>query len=163
MDLRLLPDGQLHGQRVGALHGHRDHGECRPGVLSGPLGDQREDLSALAAGHQAVGDLGVRLQPALTQPGLLVQPGIVDRHTGRYGESRQYRLVVLVELGPTALLGQVQVAEDLIAHPDRDAKEGVHRRMVGREAVRSGVIGDFREPQGLGAADQLPEDAVPSG
>ncbi len=39
------------------------------------------------------------------------------------------RLVLGVELPAAALLGQVQVAEDHSAHPDRHAEEAVHRRV----------------------------------
>ncbi len=39
----------------------------------------------------------------------------------------------------------------------------MHRRVVGREAVRGGVLGQFGQAQWLGVADQLAEDAVPGG
>ncbi len=158
--LLVLSDGQLHGERVGAGHGHRHHGEGGAGDLAGPLGDQQQGRAAFTAGHQAVGDLGVGLQPALPQPGFLVEAGVVDGDPGGDREGRQDGLVLLVELLTAALLGQVQVAEDLVAHADRDAEEGVHRRVVRREAVGGGVIGEFGYPQRLGVADQLAEDAV---
>lgn len=39
-------DGDLHGERPGVLHGQRDRRQGRSGDLTGPLGDQAEDLGA---------------------------------------------------------------------------------------------------------------------
>lgn len=70
--------GKFHGERVGVLHGRGYQGEGGAGVLPGPVRDQPEDLRVRAARHQAVGDLGVGPQPALAQPGVLVEAGVVD-------------------------------------------------------------------------------------
>ncbi|GAA3244821.1 hypothetical protein GCM10020256_70940 [Streptomyces thermocoprophilus] len=135
--------GEFDAERLRVLHRHGHRGEGRPGDLPGPFGEQAEHLGAFGAGHQAVRDLGGGPQPALPQPGLLVQAGVVDGDAGRDGEGGQHRLVLLVELEAAALLRQVQVAEDLVAHPDGDAEERVHRRVVRREAVGGGVLGQL--------------------
>lgn len=135
MGVGIQADGDLHGERPGVLHGGRDRGQRRSGDLAGPLGDQTEHVGAPAAGHEAVGDLRVRLEPALPQPGVLIEAGVVDGDAGRHRQRRENRLVVLVELRAAPLLGEVQVAEDLVAHPDGHAEEAVHRWMVVREPV----------------------------
>ena len=45
-----------------------------------------------------------------------------------------------VELAPSVLLGQVEVAVGLAADQDRDAEEGLHRRVAEREAVRPRML-----------------------
>ena len=64
------------------------------------------------------------------------------------------------ELGGALLLGQVEVAEDLVADADRHAEEAVHRRVVRREAVRPRVLGDVRHPHRAGVGDEQAEHAA---
>ena len=45
------------------------------------------------------------------------------------------------------LLGEVQVAEHLVAHPDRHTEERPHRRVVGREPVAVGMARQVGQPQ----------------
>ena len=61
------------------------------------------------------------------------------------------------------LVGEVEVAEHLVAHADRDAEEGPHRRVVGREPVAVGVLAQVREPERAGVDDEQAEDAVALG
>ena len=104
------------------------------GELAGAGGDEPQGLVRVGAGQQRGADLVGRLQPALPAAGLLEQPRVLDRDAGGRGERLDDRLVVGGEVA-AALLGQVEVAEDLVPDPDRDAEEGVHRRVVRREAV----------------------------
>ena len=61
------------------------------------------------------------------------------------------------------LVGQVEVAEHFVADTDRHAEERMHRRMVRREAVAVGVLGQVRKAQRLGVDDEETEDAMTVG
>lgn len=61
------------------------------------------------------------------------------------------------------LLGQVEVADGIVADADRHAEETRHRRMMGREAGRAGIIAPVAQPEGPLLADQDSEDAVAAG
>jgi hypothetical protein len=65
-----------------------------------------------------LGHRRLTLDQALLPAGRLVQPGVLDRHAGRGTQRDQHGLVVLGELGGAPLIGQVQVAEHHVAHPD---------------------------------------------
>ena len=52
-----------------------------------------------------------------------------------------------VKLGRPLLVGQVEVAVDVVAHLHRDAEERRHRWMVGRKSVAAGVFFEVDEPQ----------------
>ena len=89
-----------------------------------------------------------------------VQPGVVDGHRRGAGQPDGEFLVELTELGGVDLVGQVQVAEHLVADLDRDTEEGTHRRMVRREPVAVRVGAQVGESQRSGVGDQHPQDAV---
>ncbi len=97
--------------------------------------------AGLGTGQQPGGDLGAGLDPALLAAGRLVQPGVLHRHARRGAQRDQHRLVVLGELAAAALIGQVQVAEHLVADPHRHAEEAAHRRVPVGEAGGSRVLG----------------------
>jgi hypothetical protein len=80
--------------------------------------------------------------------------------SSRGGERHHDLLVVVAELGGAQLLGQVQVAEDLVADAHGDAEEAVHRRMVRREPVRVGVFANVRKPDRVRIGDQEPQHAA---
>ena len=52
-----------------------------------------------------------------------VEAGVLDRDTGGRGQTHGQLLVDLGELAAPDLLGEVEVAEHLVAHPDGDAEE----------------------------------------
>lgn len=131
--------------------------------LPGLVDDQFQDVRARRTGQEHAGDLAAGPLPAFAQPGLLVQPGVLDGHSGGHRQRRQDGLVLHVELPGAALLGEVEVSEHLVAHPDRHAEEGVHRRMVGREAVRRRMLRQLRQPQWHRVPDQFSEEPVPAG
>ena len=111
---------------------------------------------------QVAGDaLAVLDQGQLLHPG--VEPGVLDRDAGGGGEADHELLVDVGEHLGGRLVGQVQVAEDLAAHPDRHAQERPHRRVVGREPEAVGMLAQVRQPQRLGVDDEQTEDAVPLG
>ena len=82
---------------------------------------------------------------------------MVDRHTGELGQQHRGLLVLVAELAPPSLLGQVQVAVRLAVDQDRHAEEQLHRRMADRETVGVGMAADVVDPQRLRIADQLSE------
>jgi hypothetical protein len=112
--------------------GHSQCGEIRAGGSRGMLADQRVRLLRLAGqqhGHQLSG--GVK--PAAALLGLRVPPGVGDRRAGGRGERDRQLLIFRGELAAGGTLGEVEVAEDLLADADRDAEEAGHRRVSGRE------------------------------
>ena len=93
-------------------------------------------------------------------PSLLVEAGVLD---GQAGRRRQPDGELLVDVGEglaVGLVGQVEVAVDDAAEPDRHAEERRHRRVAGREPEAVGVGVQVGEPQRLGVEDQQTEDAV---
>jgi hypothetical protein len=131
-----------------------------PGQLPGLQGDVREHLAGRVAGQQPGSDLRAGLDPALLPAGRLIQPGVLYRHAGRGAQGDKDRLVVLGELAAVALAGQVQVAEHLVADPDRDAKEAAHRRVTVGKARGVAVPGDVTQAQRPGIVDQQAEQAA---
>ena len=71
--------------------------------------------------------------------------------------------LVLGREGLAVVAGEVQVAEDLLAHPDRHPEEAAHRRMVGREADRALVAGEVVETHGVRLLDEQAEQALALG
>jgi hypothetical protein len=112
------------------------------------------------AGQQPDGQLAGGAQPVLLLPGLVVQPGVLNGDTSRRAEGGQQGLVVLGELAATALLGQVEVAEDVVPDPHRDPEEAVHRRVARGESRRLGVAGDVGHPQRVRVLDEQAEQAA---
>src|SRR6185369_4822451 len=94
--------------------------------------------------------------------GLGEQRRVLQRHPGRGGERRDQLLVVGAELAAT-LVGQVQVAEDPVLHPYRNAQERAHWWMVGREADRGVMLGDVGHAQRPGTSMSWPSRPLPSG
>ena len=65
-----------------------------------------------------------------------------------------------VNASSTQLLRQIEIPEDAPLPHDRDPQERVHWRMVGREAVGVGVLGEVGEANRFRRADHQPQDAV---
>jgi hypothetical protein len=99
----------------------------------------------------------------LPHPSLLEQPGVFHRDPGRRGQRLQHHFVFGGELGGALFLGQVQVAEDLVAHPHRNTEEAAHRGMVRREADRGRMLSDVGQPDHVGVSDQHSQHAAPLG
>ena len=146
------------GLRVLVVEQHQR--ELGLGDLPGAPGDQRERVGAPDLAEQHRGDLRGGGQPALAAVRQRVEPGVLDRDAGRGREGHRDLLVVVGELLGADLLGQIEVAEDLVAGADRHAEEAVHRRVVRREAVRPGVLGDVRHAQRARIFDQQAEHAA---
>ena len=91
----------------------------------------------------------------------LVQARVLDRDRRLRGEELRELLVLVGEVGAAGLLGEVEVPVGDAAQHDRDAEEGLHRRMVGREADRARVFGDLVQSQRLRVTDEHAEDPSP--
>ena len=92
---------------------------------------------------------------------LLVEASVLDGNTGGDRQRDHQLLVDVGEHLADLLVGEVEVAEHRVAHADRHPQERVHRRVVGREAVRRGMLRQFGQPQWLGVGDQQSEESVP--
>ena len=148
------------GLVLGAGHGgRRDERTLGLGESQDVGGDPAEHVDRLVAGEQLGGDIARRLDPRLLGAGLLIEPGVVDRDAGRGGQRLDEHLVVVAERSAAGFLGEIQIAVDLLADPDRHPEEGVHRRVVRREAHRSGVVADLVEADRLGIVEQNAQHA----
>ena len=143
-----------------SLVGQREHGEVGTGKLACLPGDAGQHLARRRAGQQPGGDLSTGRDPALLTAGRLVQPGVLHRHAGRGAQRDQDGLVILGEPAATALIGQVQVAEHLVADPHRHAEKAAHRRVPVREARRCRVRGDVGQAQRARIVNQQAEQAA---
>jgi hypothetical protein len=153
----LRADGEVVVGRVGT-----QHQECRVRRREFPraLSDQPQRVVLTRAGQELVPDLRRCFQPLLPQPALLEQIGVVHRDPGRRREGLDQDLVVRGELPAALLLGQVQVAEHCVTHPDGHPKEGAHRRVVRREADRCVMPAQVGQPQRSLAEDELAEQTL---
>jgi hypothetical protein len=61
-----------------------------------------------------------------------VQAGVLDGHTGGGGQANDGLLVDVGEHLGRGLVGEVEVAEHLVAQADRHTQERPHRWVVGR-------------------------------
>jgi hypothetical protein len=82
--------------------------------------------------QQERADLGGCGQPPLSLPGLLVQPGVRDSGARRSGQRCHEFFVFAAELTGW-VVGEVEVAKDLVTGPDRHAEEAVLGGVVGWE------------------------------
>ena len=112
--------------------------------------------------HRVVEIAGDAL-PVLYERELLqarVEPGVLDGYSGGASEGHDQLLIDVGEHLGGRLLGQVQVAEHLVAEADRHAEERVHRRVVRREAIAVGMLAEIGEPQRLGIDNEQTQDAM---
>ena len=92
--------------------------------------------------------------------GLVVEPGVVDGDARRRRQRLGQHLVVVTEGLPVGLLGQVQVAVDLVADAHRNPEEGAHRRVIGREADRGRVVVNVVKSDRAGLVDEHAQHAA---
>ena len=122
------------------------------------VGDQPKHPRRARPPQQLGRDVAGRLDPGLPCPGLLVEPRVVDRDAGGGGQRLHQHLVVFAERLAAGLLGEVEVAVDLVADAHRHAEERVHRRVVGGKAHRVGVHPDVVEANRLGICHAAPRE-----
>ena len=146
----------LQGEPAEVLHRHGRAGDGTQGDCSGEP-TTSHDTSAAATSRarsattsraestassprQDARDLRRRSQPVLPTMRLLVEAGVLDRDAGGCRQGDHDVLVLLGEVALPRLLRQVEVAEHLVADPDRDAEERAHRRVVraGTRRTRDG-------------------------
>ena len=121
---------------------------------------QLERLVALVVAEDRFDHLGPAFEPLLPLLTALVKTGVLDRHPRGRGECHDHLFVLVGEFRSTSLLGEVEVAEDLVPDAERNAQEGMHRRVVLGESVGPGIGGDVAQPHRAWIPDQQAEDAV---
>ncbi|EFL07517.1 predicted protein [Streptomyces sp. AA4] len=139
--------------------GHRDQVGGRE--LAGVVHDAAERVAEIRR-QQLPGDRRRRAQPFLLVPRGLVQPRVLDRAARRRGERQRQLLVLLAEPAPRGV-GEIEVAEHLAAHPDRDAQEARHRRMPLGEPGRAGIVLQPVQPHRARVLDDRAEQALALG
>ncbi len=156
--LRVLPVRDRHHE----LAVLRQHQGDQVGVSQGSDGPGDQLQRALVTGEHAAGDVGRLRQPLLPVLGLGEEAGVLDRDA-RGRRERLHDLLVLGGEGLAVVAGQVQVAEHLLAHPDRHPEEAAHRRMVGREPHRALVCREVVEADGVRLLDEQAEQTLALG
>jgi hypothetical protein len=140
-------------------------GECdgdEPGAdeLSQASSDQVEQRLELQLADERCPHLVERFELPRPCRRRLVEPRVLDRDCSLRRQQLYEVLVILVEIGAGFLLRQVQVAVGDAPEQDRNAQEGVHRRMAGWEAGGAGVLIDPGQPDRSRIVDQRPEQAL---
>ena len=133
-----VPRDRGHPQPV-ALR-QRDRDEPRVDELAEPSGDELEERVEVELRDEDVHDLVERLELGRPARRGLVEARVLDRDRCLRGEELDGGLVVGVEVGAAGLLREIEVAVDRAAQPHGHAEEGVHRRMVRREADRARIV-----------------------
>lgn len=95
--------------------------------------------------------------------GQLVQAGVLDGDAGLPGEHRGQTLVVLGEVFPAFLLGEVEVPEDEAAGQDRDTQEGPHRGMVVGETDGAWILRQVVQADRSRMLDESAEEPASDG
>ena len=141
---------------VGAIVdcGDRNQGCLGVRELEGLVGDELEHAGGIGAGEQFGGDVAGGGDPGLPGLRLFIEAGVVDGDTGGRGERLGEHFVVFAERLAGSLLGQIQVAEHVVADEDRHAEEGAHRGVMRRKSNRLRVVVDVVESDRGGVVDE---------
>ena len=142
------------GRGTVGIPAHQDLGRTR-------LGPDAEQLLATRV-VQFPGQPGAFLEHG-ELPAALIQPGIGQRDRRVRGEETEQPLVAFRKSSRPPLAGSEDDAENIVAVPDRHAKEIRHIRVGGRPALEPGIGADVRDPQRLSLAQQHAEHAVLAG
>ena len=147
-----LPDGaaELPGRRGWQAGGHALQGQTQ--------GEEPLDHRVVQVASHPV---PVLIDGRTSDP--VMEAGVLDRDAGRQRQRADERLVVVGELRPADLVGQVEVAVHLVAHLDRHPEEGRHGRVVGREAEAVGMLADLVDAERLRSAMSSPRTPRPVG
>ena len=94
------------------------------------------------------------------RPHALVQAMVLNRDACCQGKRFGQRLVLVAESFGTDLVGQIEVAKDLVSNLQRNPKKRRHRGMVRGKPVTVGMLADPSQTQVHGVGDQEPEDAT---
>ena len=157
--VRALAFGRGDAQHV--TFGECDQDELRVDQLLQPARHETQERLELELRRERVSHFVEGLELAQPTRRVLVQPSVLDRHSGLRRKQLRKLRVLVAEVLSARLLGQVQVPIRDTAKDDRHAEERLHRRMVVRKPDRARVVGDVVEPQRLRVADQDAEDAAP--
>ena len=88
------------------------------------------------------------------RPHSLVQAMVLDCDARCQREGLRQRLVLVAESFGTDLVGEIEVAKDLVSNPQRDPKKRGHRGMVRGKPVTIGMLADPSHTQRHGVGDQ---------
>src|SRR5664279_4678581 len=88
-----------------------------------------------------------------------MEPGILDGNPCGKGQCLGEHEVVARKLGPSNLVGQVEVAVDLLPDPDGNAEERSHRWMIEGEPRTIGVGVQIRYAERFRIGDDQAQDA----
>ena len=157
--MRLAAVGDLDHQIVAQRQ--RNRGQVGFREVASTCCDHPKNLVRILAGQQRGCHFGRRLQPALLTPCFAVEPRILDGHASGSGQCEHDALVLVVEVAAAHLLGEVQIAEDLLAYSDRHTEKAVHRGMVPWESKRRRVFAQIVQAQRPRLLDQYAENAAP--
>jgi len=138
--------------------GEHDHDEAGPRQVEDPFGDQLEGIHVVVA-QQLVRDRRRRCGPLLATGALLEQPGMRDRDARGRGQRLDEHLVLRGERTCPGV-GQVEVAVDLVANPQRHPQEAADAGVVSRHPDRAGVLGEHVETDRARVVDQRPQQAA---
>ena len=94
------------------------------------------------------------------RPHSIVQAIVLNCNPSGQRERLRQRLVLVTESFGTDLVGQIEVAVDLVSNLERDPEKGSHRWMILGKPVAVGVLADSIQTQRHGIGDQEPEDAA---
>ena len=147
-----------------------DHQRAGADERSRPLDDQLEDAVEVRLSAEGLRDRHRRVEAADGPLEVVtaaldgrVEPRVVYRDRGPVGEDDDGLLVGVGERHAALLLGQVEVAPDLLADDHRDAEERLHLRMRAGEPARARVLTEVLEPERPRLLDEQPEDAPTAG
>ena len=136
----------------------RDEHQPRVHELAQVARDHGQQRLELELGGERVADLVDRLELAEPARRRLVQARVLDRYRCLRGEEPDELLVLLGEVLVVPLLREIEVPVRHAAEENGDAEEGVHGRMVRRQADRAGVVGDVVETDRSCFADDDAEE-----
>ena len=94
------------------------------------------------------------------RPHPIVQAIVLNCNPSGNGKGLCQCLVLFTESFGTDLVGQIEVAVDLVSNLERDPEKGSHRRMILGIPVAVGVLADSIQTQRHGIGDKEPEDTA---
>ena len=139
----------------------RDGDETGPQEFAQVVDDEAEQRFDVSLGRERVADLVQRLQLPRPAGRRLVEPRVLDGDSRLTRKQGDELLILLGEVLPKLLLGEIEVAVGDAAQQDRHAQERLHRRMRGREADRPRILGQVMQAERLRIVDERSEDPAP--
>jgi len=92
-----------------------------------------------------------------------LQSGVIHRDANGASQSNDESLIGFGELLGPPLLGDIEAAQDLVAHSERHPEERTHRRMGRREAGGVWMSGQISQAEGFRVGDELTKNSYSVG